>query len=421
VKQLVERGRINAQESRLFVDQFFVHHIDGDLDRGGRCALAGAGLQHPELLVLNGEFNVLHFFIMLFQFGVNLYQIRVGGGHVFFQRRIFCGPFLFGDVVVFGPAQGAFFGDLLRGADAGDDVFALRVDQVFAVKPFFAGGRVAREGDARGAAFAAVSENHGLDVDGGAPVVVKAVHLAVQDGARRVPGHEDRADGAPELLFGIRRKFLAQFFRDELLVAGNQLLQITDRHVQIGFDAFFVLEGVHDFLEGVVRVLVFRFEAHDDVAVHLDEAAVGIPAEPFVAGLADDALDRLIVQAQVQNRIHHAGHGHAGAGADGKQKGIGRIAKGRVHRFFNFLKRCFHFFVQAGGELFVVFVEFHTNIRRDCESRRNGNSQIRHFGQVCALAAEKVFHVGPAFIDALPESVNTFSHIFISFRKNLLN
>ena len=39
-------------------------------------------------------------------------------------------------------------GDRIRGAHAGDDVFALRVHQKFAVENFFAGRRIARERDA---------------------------------------------------------------------------------------------------------------------------------------------------------------------------------------------------------------------------------------------------------------------------------
>ena len=42
----------------------------------------------------------------------------------------------------------AALGDLLRRADAGDDVLALRVDQEFAVELLLAGRRIAREGDA---------------------------------------------------------------------------------------------------------------------------------------------------------------------------------------------------------------------------------------------------------------------------------
>jgi hypothetical protein len=59
---------------------------------------------------------------------------------------------------------------VLRRADAGDDILALRVDQEFAVKALLAGGGIARERHARGRRIAHVAEHHRLHVDGGAPV-----------------------------------------------------------------------------------------------------------------------------------------------------------------------------------------------------------------------------------------------------------
>ena len=60
VQKLIETGRIDAQHGGLFVDQFFLDHIDGDLHRGGGVALAVAGLQHVELAFFDGEFEILH-------------------------------------------------------------------------------------------------------------------------------------------------------------------------------------------------------------------------------------------------------------------------------------------------------------------------------------------------------------------------
>jgi len=207
----------------------------------------------------------------------------IGGRHIFFKRRIFRGSLFFGNIIVPGPAPGSFQGDLLRCADTGDNVFALCVDQVFTVEKVFAGGRIAREGDTGGAAFAAVAKDHGLYVNGGPPVVVKTVHLAVQDGTCRVPRHEYSTDRAPQLFFRICREFLAEFFYNKLLEAADQFFQIGHGQVEIRLDASFRFQFVHDFFERIVGVFVFGFEAHDDIAVHLDKSAVGIPAESLVA------------------------------------------------------------------------------------------------------------------------------------------
>src|SRR5438105_3612486 len=55
--------------------------------------------------------------------------------------------------------------------DAGDHVLALGVDQKLAVKALVAGRRIARERNAGCGGLAHVAENHGLDVDGGAPTL----------------------------------------------------------------------------------------------------------------------------------------------------------------------------------------------------------------------------------------------------------
>ena len=42
-------------------------HVDGDLERGFRSALAGAGLEHEELAFLHREFDVLHVAVVMFE------------------------------------------------------------------------------------------------------------------------------------------------------------------------------------------------------------------------------------------------------------------------------------------------------------------------------------------------------------------
>jgi hypothetical protein len=42
-------------------------------------------------------------------------------------------------------------------------------------------------------------------------------------------------------------------------------------------------------------------------------------------------FDRRVVEAEVEDGVHHAGHRRAGAGADGEEQGIVRIAELRAH------------------------------------------------------------------------------------------
>ena len=101
--------------------------------------LPRARLEHEELALLHRELDVLHVAVMGFQPGRDARQLGEGLGHRFFHRR------------AFGTARPrAALGDGLRRADAGHHVFALRVDQKFAVERALAGGGIAGEGDAGG-------------------------------------------------------------------------------------------------------------------------------------------------------------------------------------------------------------------------------------------------------------------------------
>ena len=62
------------------------------------------------------------------------------------------------------------FGDVFRRADAGDNIFALRIDQKFAVENSFTGRRISGKGNARTRLIACISEDHRLHVDGSSPL-----------------------------------------------------------------------------------------------------------------------------------------------------------------------------------------------------------------------------------------------------------
>ena len=112
-------------------------------------------------------------------------------------------------------------------------VLALCVDQPLAVESFVAGGGVAGEGDAGGRRVTQVAVDHGLHVDGGAPLSRDAFNVAVGDGALAVPGLEDGLDSTPKLLFGIVGERLANDFLHDLLELLAQRLEVGGREVGI--------------------------------------------------------------------------------------------------------------------------------------------------------------------------------------------
>lgn len=265
-------------------------------------ALADAGLEHPQHTALDGELDVAEILVVVLQRLHDLHQLVV---------RLLVDPLQIGE------RHGV--------ADARDHVLALRVLQVVAVDALVAGGRVAGEGDAGTGVGAEVAEDHGADVDGRAQVVRDALLAAVEFGPVGVPGVEDRVDGEVHLLARALREVPACLGLDDLLELGDELLEVG--RLQLGVDRD--LLGRLRRLQRVLEEL--PVDAEDGLAEHLDEAAVGVPGEALVAGLLGEALHRLVGEADVEDGVHHAGHGELGTRAHRHQQRVVRLAELLAH------------------------------------------------------------------------------------------
>ena len=178
------------------------------------------------------------------------------------------------------PRQGV---DGLRRADTGNHVLALGVHKVLAVEAVLAVGRIAREGHARAAVVAHVPKDHRLDVDARAHQSANVVELAVLVRAGVVPTAEHRVDAVAQLLAGVLGEGLTGVLVG-LAVLGDDFLKPLDVQVRVQLGASTVLDG----MEGLLEMGVLDAQHH--VAEHLNEAAVGVPGESFVAGQFDEGL-----------------------------------------------------------------------------------------------------------------------------------
>ena len=62
-------------------------------------------------------------------------------------------------------------------------------------------------------------------------------------------------------------------------------------------------------LEILKRILEHAMiDTEDHIAVHLDEAAIAVIGEARIARQGREAFNSLVVEAEVENGIHHAGH-----------------------------------------------------------------------------------------------------------------
>ena len=374
-------------------DQLLGGHLDGDLQRRLGGALARARLQHPELAALDGEFEILHVAIVLLQ---PIRDIDEGGerlGHQLLQRRL----------VGAGRDAGGL-GDVLRRADAGNDVLALCIHQELAVELLFAGRRIAGEGNAGRRRVAHIAEHHGLHVDRGAPALGDIVQLAVGDGAMVHPAGKDRADRAPELLLRLLRKRLAQFLLDLRLVERDHLLPFGGGEFGIELVAEAGLFVLEDFLEHLV------VEPHDDVGIHLDEAAVAVIGKTRVARILRQRLHRHVVEAEIEHRIHHARHRSAGAGAHGHQKQLLRIAEAPAGQLADLVECSTHLGLECVRIRLAVGIIPVAGFGGDGEAGRHRQAEAAHLGEVCALAAKQIAIARAAFRRSIAECVDPLRH-----------
>jgi hypothetical protein len=124
-----------------------------------------------------------------------------------------------------------------------------------------------------------------------------------------------------------------------------------------------------------------------DVAEHVEEATVGVVGEP-VATLDGQPRGHLVVEPQVEHRVHHTGHGHRGTGADREEEWLLGVAEARAHVLLHPLQAVDDFLPQPGWELLPGLLVLLARLRRHGEPRRHRQPDARHLGKVRALTTE---------------------------------
>ena len=239
---MIHLTRLNAFDGLLLADQTLFHHIDGHFDGCLGVALGRARLEHVEAAFFDGEFQVLHIAVMLFQAPGDFLELLVHFGQVLLQAT-----------------------DFGWSANTRDYVLALRVQQVFTIELLLARTGVACEGYARAAIVAHIAEDHALHVDSRAKVVRNLVEIAIVNGAFVIPGRENGLDGFVQLLVDICGEWLAGLFFGDLLEFGHDLLQVGGGNLRVaGNPGGFVY---HDARE--LEAILDRLDADPAAAMRL--------------------------------------------------------------------------------------------------------------------------------------------------------
>ena len=365
MQQGIQLLGLHAQDSLLLGDHALVHQVACDLQSSLCGTLAVTGLQHIQVAVLNGELHILHIAEVVLQTGCDLNELIVHLRHLILQVA-----------------------DGRRSAHAGNNVLALCIDQVLAHQLLSAGGGVTGESNAGAGTVAGVTKGHLLHVDSGAPLVGDLVHLAVNVCTGVVPAAEDGLDSLDQLITGILREGTAFVLLVNLLEGADQFLQVVSSQVHVVLDALGFLHLVDLDLEQALG------DHHDDVGEHLDETAVAVVSKTGIAGLLGQALNCLVVQAQVQDGVHHAGHGLTCAGTDGNQQGVLDGAEGLTGLLLEdahvFEDVCLDLIV----DLTVVSIVLGAGLGGDGEALRNRHAGVGHLGQAGTLTTQSVLHGG---------------------------
>ena len=136
-----------------------------------------------------------------------------------------------------------------------------------------------------------------------------------------------------------------------------------------------------------------------------------------VAGLARKAFDGRVVEAEVEDRIHHPRHGSAGARTDRHEQRVGGVSELGADQLFDLADPLFDFGFQRVRVLLVVGVVVGADLGRDGEARRNGQSEIAHLCKISTLAPEEIAHSGLAFGPSVPKRIDPLRHRAVPFRR----
>jgi len=148
--------------------------------------------------------------------------------------------------------------------------------------------------------------------------------------------------------------------------------------------------------------------AHDDVSIHLNKTAITVEREARIARELSQPFDGPVVEPEIKDGVHHAGHRGTRTGPDGNQKRPLLVSKTGGDGLPNHGECLHHVASQGIGQFVSGSEERLADIRRDRESGGHGKAKRRHLREIGAFAAKQLRHVGAALGIAGDEGVNPF-------------
>ena len=371
VQQGVQVSRVDHQNSFFFCLVAFIYQVASDLQSSLCGSLTVPALQHEELLVFNGEFHILHVVIVVFQCITNLDEFSVCIREFLFHL---CNRH--------------------RSPNAGNNVFALCVDQEFTHQLLFTGSRVTGKCNTSTRFVVQVTEYHRHYVNSGTPAVRNVVVTTVYVCSRVVPATEYSLDCELQLFNRIRREVCAQLVLILSLELFSQCLQVRSSQFYVELYALFSLHLV----DQLFKVLLTNF--HNNVREHLNETSVGVIYETLESRIRialDHCSNNVVVQTEVQDGVHHTRHRSTCTGTNGNQQRIVQIAELLAVDLFHLLNAVHDLSHDLVVDLAAVLIVLCAGLSCDGEALRYRQTDAGHLSQVCTLTAEEIPHGHVAF------------------------
>ena len=189
-----------------------------------------------------------------------------------------------------------------------------------------------------------------------------------------MPGIKDRLDRAVELFPNVLWKVALEPVADDRFETVDEILPGCRVDLGIGCDAQLLLGLVDQLFKAIFR------DAQHDVREHRDKAAIGIPGKAIVCRELGERVDGAVVEPEIEDRVHHAGHRDARAAAHGNQQRVFDRAEAFAGAFFELAHRGVDLLVQAVGEDAAGIVKLQARFGGDRKAGRHGQTGGGHLG-----------------------------------------
>jgi hypothetical protein len=162
------------------------------------------------------------------------------------------------------------------------------------------------------------------------------------------------------------------------LKPSHELPEVLDRKLRVRLDAPLALHLLDGLLENVPGNL------EDYLPERLDEAPVGILGEARVAGAPRQTTNGGVVEAEVQDGVHHPGHRDGGPAPDRDQQWVLGVAEPPARLLFQTRQVIHHLGHQAFWQLPRLYVGS-AGLRRYDEALRDREAEPAHAHEPTAL------------------------------------